>query len=272
VLLRREWQDWEVRQVRGSQDTFLQRQRERARPPPVVDRILGTQRKAELIDAAVDILRDGRRSPFEFEAPVRHGIRVALCLEAWPWRDADMAASQTLAAAFRLLGVQRPKWQEGQPEARDWDPRYGHRRCAGCGDLIDPDGAFDTCSPYCSHLVSQRKYRREHQAKEAAAAKIRRVINPERYKARAKENWLKAREMGWLQGCETCGKQFHVRTGTDRAAARYCSLECYWKRGRTDNPDRQCAECGVSFTVSKKSDDRRFCSPACWYRHLSKLS
>lgn len=233
MLFRREWQDWEVRQVRGAQDRFLQ-QRERTKPPPVVDRILGTRRKAELIDVAFDILRDGRSSPFEFEAAVRHGIRSALVLEQWPWRDADTAASQTLAAAFRLLGVQRPEWHEGQREARDWDPRYGYRRCAACGELIDPDGTSSTCSWFCCKIATQAKYRREHQAEVTVARKLRRAMDPEKYKARSRSNWQRSKEMGDLRPCATCGRQFHVRTGTDRPDARFCSLECYWKRSQTN--------------------------------------
>ena len=158
------------------------------RPPPPILKTLSSQRKKNLVDAAMDILRDWRSSPFEFEGAVRHGIRSALCLEHWSWRDADHEASQTLGMAFRLLGVERPKWHEGQGEARDWNPKYGaYRRCANCGDLIDPDAGLSTCSAWCSKIMAHAKWRRVHAKEEAAKIKLRRVINPERSKAITEE-------------------------------------------------------------------------------------
>jgi hypothetical protein len=233
MLLRREWQDWELRRIAGLQDTFLQGRKERSKPPAAIVKMLGEGRRARLADVALAILRDGHSSPFEFEGALRHGIRSALCLESWSWTDADRAAAETVRKAFSLLGVKRPEWHEGQPEARERDPRYDfYRRCLSCGDLIDPDGASSHCSWYCVRISVNRTYRQQHQERVAVAVKLRRAVNPERRKAQQRRAYLRWKEKGWLEPCETCGKQFHVRTGTDRPASRYCSRECYWNRNK----------------------------------------
>lgn len=85
------------------------------------------------------------------EGPLRAGIRSDLCRQGWGWLNADLAARDMLAEAFRRVRAVRPSWDEGQPE---WVVHAGtlieRTRCArrGCGRDL-PEGHHKFCSRLC---------------------------------------------------------------------------------------------------------------------------
>ena len=263
MLFRREWQDWEVRRIGAIQTWYLEKRKARAAAPLPVVRTLNGDRKANLVNAAFSVLKDWRSSPFEFEGAVRHGIRSALCLERWSWGDADHASCKTVEAALSLLGAERPTWHQGQPEARDRDPRYGgYCRCINCGDLIDPDEGSRTCSRHCTRIANQKTYYQARHAEILAASRLRYALNPDQYRAKGRRDYFRSKELGELRDCAHCGKQFPGREGKDRET-RFCSRECFWESRRIY---RSCAGCNTLFKLRAKGVAQRFCSKDCWNR------
>lgn len=106
-------------------------------------------------------LEKGEASKFWFEAKARHGIRARLCLQGWPWGEADEAAEDVVDLALRLVGAKRPSWQEGQPEYTQYGVSFIERtRCVRCGGKL-PQGHRKFCSQRCftahhNHLARRR--------------------------------------------------------------------------------------------------------------------
>lgn len=88
-------------------------------------------------------------SLFGLEGPLRAGIRADLCRHGWRWQDADDAARELLASAFRAVRANRPGWDEGQLE---WTKEAGtlieRSTCANCHKPL-PEGRPKFCSNLC---------------------------------------------------------------------------------------------------------------------------
>ncbi|MET0942003.1 MAG: hypothetical protein ABWY13_11635 [Mesorhizobium sp.] len=219
MLLRREWQPWELRQCADA-------------------------RKTSLVNAALNILKDWRSSPFEFEGAVRHGIRSALGLERWSWRDADRVAAQTIEAAFFQLKVERPTWHQGQPgwTEEGFSP-VGYTRCIQCGKPL-PESRGDYGRKYCSSFCHDAHYkhgagkwgettdRAIYLAFMAAKTEKTRRERTEAYGLEG-ERWrngyhkkLRSERRAAVRAelrCQVCNERLaHL----SRADARYCSKHC----------------------------------------------
>src|SRR5690606_914919 len=120
-----------------------------AKPRP---RQLNRDKRRHLIDTVARLMKAAKESGaaatlLNFEGPCRHGLRSRLCLEGWPWQDADAMAADIVATAMRQIGAQRPTWAEGQPE---WSQQGAgalieRTRCAHCGSPL-PDENRKYCS------------------------------------------------------------------------------------------------------------------------------
>lgn len=107
-------------------------------------------------------------SLFGLEGPLRAGIRADLCRHGWRWQEADDAARELLASAFRAVRANRPGWDEGQPE---WAIHAGtlieRTRCVRCKKPL-PEGHFRFCGGLCAsahfHATEKRKQAVEDQA------------------------------------------------------------------------------------------------------------
>jgi len=108
------------RRLRGIQDGWLEKQAAK-KPAQTKARKLNRDKRRHLVDKCAAFMREGKangRVPtlLNYEAPMRHGLRVRLILEGWGWTDADAAAADIVKTALNQVGAQRPTWEEGQPE------------------------------------------------------------------------------------------------------------------------------------------------------------
>ena len=114
-------------------------------------RRLNRNKRRQLVDAMMTVLREGEASKFEFEASCRHGLRTALCLKGWSWAEADDTAAAIVGAALRFIGAVRPTWYEGQPE---WTQNgsgalIARTRCVRCRHRLE-----ETQTKFCSTLCA----------------------------------------------------------------------------------------------------------------------
>jgi hypothetical protein len=137
-------------------------------------RIFRGDRRKHLVWKVMDILRDWRFSGFEHEGSCHHGIRSALCLQGYSWRVADAEAEALVAEAVGLLGLDRPTWEQGQPEYVE--PRD---LCIRCGaPIVGVNGAsraYRFCSEVCARSAREKhdfQRRSETDRVYAAAARI----------------------------------------------------------------------------------------------------
>ncbi|SKA26291.1 hypothetical protein SAMN05428963_11059 [Consotaella salsifontis] len=212
------------------------------KPDPV---FRGDQRE-HAVERAMGVLRDWKQSPFEHEGPVRAGIRSALCLRGHGWHKADRQAETIVSDAFQLLGVKRPKWEEGQRHYVE--PR---ENCKWCSAPIE-DG--DRLSGFC--CLEHARAAHQHWGFETrtnanrAYAEVSRAISRLGQKPRV---------------CDQCGARFRPQWETSQQ--RFCSRECLALSQRVPTRVFTCAACGKGFevdaTTSRGSRGRRFCSPEC---------
>lgn len=212
-----------------------------ARPVSVAPVWKGEKRKT-IIAKAMDVMRDWRLSPFEFEGETVAGIRSGLCEGGYDWRRSDAAARDVVECALRLLGAKRPTWEQGQPD-------YVERRdvCLWCKGPLD-EGVSGTgykyCSAECARVALQKRdfQVRSTGDKTFAAAKL----------------MLERAKMKPIP-CERCGKMFHP---LPRRAQRFCSNFCSL-HSRPPLPEREftCEFCGAPFL--SRSEKARFCGGAC---------
>jgi hypothetical protein len=82
-------------------------------------RLLNRDRRRHLIETAAAILRTARPTHFAFEGSCRHGIRRSLCLEGWPWQDADLAAADVVSTSSECTAsIAADPWQSERTVAR----------------------------------------------------------------------------------------------------------------------------------------------------------
>jgi hypothetical protein len=168
-------------------------------------------RQAKVREVA-DVLRQYTASPFQFEAPCRHGLRSSLCLNGWPWEAADQEAHKLVQAALDMLGARRPSWQMGQPEwaqegVRTNEPQHCHR----CGKVLpEHNGLRRYCSSVCLSAArierESRDYKRAKHARQKAWAAAWSAKQPDRR-------------------CEHCGGKFKPKDPS-KPDQRFCSQPC----------------------------------------------
>lgn len=261
-------------------EKLLRQRTERDRLKP---RQLNQRRLQELVGKVAAILERGESSKFEFEAACRHGLRQTLCLQGWPWQDADDAGAQIVAMALRRNSAVRPAWKEGQPEwTQDGHSPIERTRCVNCGGNLPPAGNGNErkfCATHCRNactlrvakLSGERVSRAEHFAR-LAADKERRIVDSERdcaycerpfipkYRSQRNQEFCShecyyASTRLALQPCAQCGREFQPT----KFRKKYCSTECGIEATRA--PPRPCERCGTIFR--RKESKYKFCSKSC---------
>jgi endogenous inhibitor of DNA gyrase (YacG/DUF329 family) len=169
------------------------------------------RRREALVSSVAAILDMGEPTRFAFEGATVAGLRSGMCLAAWPWREADAQARQVVEDAFKRLGVERPRWIDGQPEFIE---PVGELRscCARCGkplpeDMPDKGRNRKYCSQEC----------KQNQAAEARRKEGRKLTQAEREAAAAA-----TRAARLARPCAECGRPINRM----EREAKYCSRAC----------------------------------------------
>jgi predicted nucleic acid-binding Zn ribbon protein len=125
-------------------------------------RLKGRQRD-DLVRVAVAIMQRWEASRWQFEGPVRAGLRSAFCLNGWRWDVADVEAAAIAHDALVRIGAGvRPSWQEGQPEFTQYGVLPNWRtHCAHCHRPIPEDEDRKYCSLECGRAAASRMQRRQ---------------------------------------------------------------------------------------------------------------
>ena len=107
---------------------------------------------APVISAVATILDAGEPTRFRYEAPCRHGLRAAMCLDGIGWQAADDTASKIVREALHRIGAVRPPWHMGQPEYVELPGFASTERyqCVRCAKAVPEDRRL-----YCSDLCAQ---------------------------------------------------------------------------------------------------------------------
>ena len=178
------------------------------------------QRREALVGVVAAILDKGEPTRFCFESATIAGLRAGWCLASWPWREADAQAREVVEAAFRRLGVERPRWIDGQPEFVE---PVGDLRvcCVRCGKPLPEDmPAKGRNRKYCSTLCKQAHGKHmERQDGDRNTAAERRAAKAAEMAARLKRT------------CPECGKPLM----TAKKRAKYCSRTCAAAAGTRAN-------------------------------------
>lgn len=212
-------------------------------PAPPKPRARNVPNRADLVAHAAEILKRGGEFPFAYEGVLRFAIRAALCRRRWQWSAADAVAEAIIEDALKRLGIQRPTWDEGQPEIT-----AGGIRCHRCSNELGEESIRSGsifCGPEC--------------AKETLAERRLDWTTADRAMRHAAE-YTFIRETTPARACGHCKQVFRPT----REDARYCSKAC----GRAARGDlieeRGCNWCGRTFAPSKHADTGAFCSFACY--------
>lgn len=249
----------------------------RLAPPPAYKRILKGQKRENIIERTMDVLRDWRSSIFQHEGACRAGLRAGLVLAGHKWIHADLEAEAIVLTALNRLGAKRPKWEQGQPEYVDYDGC-----CINCGKPVNPEpgdirGLF-FCDEVCQdakRLKRETAFRfwQTEKAKQAAYAALKATFPKQTCERCQKEYSPTALGQRWCshtcfhaaredrlpdRNCQQCGKLFHPTTRSK--AGIYCSPSCA-SAGRTVIPLKDCERCGTAFKAYKRT--KRFCSLVC---------
>lgn len=218
--------------------------------PVSLSRIFKGEKKKHVAASVLDAMRDWRQTPFEAEGPTRAGVRSALCLQGHGWARADFEAELLTADALRVLGAERPSWEEGQHQFSD-----SPDRCSWCHGPIEDDDRTNG-QRFCSTGCASRSL--EYRVTS---------ITKEHDSARKAAHRLIARSKVEPKQCAGCGKPFR-RSIEDQ---RFCSNACGQANKVVVNPwykqtyERACQECNATFQAS--SPIAKFCCKA----HQSKF-
>lgn len=108
-------------------------------------------------------------SPLNCEALYRRTIRAELCLQGWPWADADRTALDVVGVVLAILQAKRPTWNEGQPEhVIERGTLIARTRCACCGSSL-PEDRPKFCSDGCKNVHGLRLLRLREASEEQMA-------------------------------------------------------------------------------------------------------
>jgi hypothetical protein len=230
-----------LRSVQDAADAKLRRRRaDRAKSKP---RQLGQQRFERAIKETIAILRQGEWTKFEFEGACRAGIRSSLCLQSWPWADADAAAVEIVRIALHRIDAVRPTWLQGQPEyTQEGFAPIERVRCANCRNPMPPGPGYlggTRAKKYCSKLC-----------RDVAAGNRRRLFGFRQTRAEYLAQAAVHREKNRVErriACEWCKIPFTPddRRGKGKAAPqRFCSNSCAarWRNSQRKASKRRCDE------------------------------
>lgn len=202
--------------------------------------ILKKARRDHVVSSIMDVMRDWRSSPFEKEGPCRHGLRIGFCLQGHSWRRSDFEAAEIVAEAIRLLGYERPTWDEGQVEHVS-----SSQNCAICWSVMPGATRGQRyCCTACANVALRSKGRKQKNYQGQALKSAYRLISKERTPKRA---------------CEFCGTLFHPA----RTVNRFCSQSCVTKSQLGDRllDDKACECCKRTFKPDKRNS--KYCSRTC---------
>lgn len=201
-------------------------------------------RRDHIIARVTEILRDWTVSRFEHEAACRHGIRQALCLDAFGWQVSDDEAASIVAECLRNLRATRPTWEQGQ---RDYtEPR---ENCARCRAPLDQEQIAHSdryCSSHCAAGAREDGILVHGEVSAKAYYSAARIVR------RAKKPVLT---------CQTCGNHFQQRGENNSTTAKYCSMICFHRRAVAVLAIRACEVCGTHFEA--KHPRAAYCSGSC---------
>ena len=185
--------------------------------PPLKDRPkprrLNRDRRKHLVETVVFIIRngceEGQPSKFWCEGPMRHDVRARLCLDGWPWTDADKAAGEIMEAALRQVGAVRPSWQDGQPEYVQFASAAHERtRCLSCGGRLPPENKI-FCSSNCNHNYHRNRHRED---------------NAELFRAKQRLRWKDWSAKQPEQDCPECGTAFRPNYPGQLLCSKRCAI------------------------------------------------
>ncbi|MGV8831262.1 MAG: hypothetical protein ACOH2N_04730 [Devosia sp.] len=191
----------------------------------------------------IEVLRGWKYSPFQFEAPCRHGLRQAMCLAGHQWANSEFVAESIVAEALRSINAHRPSWREGQRDIVD-----AVECCVQCGAGLD-DAQMAHGDRFCSGECAKARltamngaWSKQTTATALAAQKIVAIA------AKPKRS------------CDVCGDIFRPR-GHGADDARYCSPKCRGEASRIHG-EREC-ECCKKVFMPSHTNGQRFCSIGC---------
>jgi hypothetical protein len=207
--------------------------------------VLTPDRRQHVVNQIFDVLKDWRASPFENEGSCTAGLRSALCMDGHKWVLADVEAQAVVGEALRLLGAERPTWEEGQ-RAYSGGADY----CAWCGIDIPDDvrsqrGGYSYCSKLCATRARLFNEDEHSDQKDRIGDQAYRVVR-------------KGRSTSII--CKGCGKPFQPDPANRNP--KYCSHRCYTNDKRV-LPERACQQCGKGFRPRRVAPNALFCSHEC---------
>lgn len=236
--------------------------------------IIKGQKRNDVTECAIDLLRQWRSSPFENEGQTIAGLRSSFCLMGYGWQHAHHEASTIVASAITILGYARPTWVQGQPdyvEARD--------TCSWCEGAMPDDLAGIHRAKFCSSVcaTSAIAHRHTHEGDklrvvyETARQTIERSKNPKRNCEHCERAFRPIFDNGRFCShrcatsaskelkpinCQSCGKKFEPRNQHNK----FCSKECA-SNDRVIHADRPCKQCGIHF--KPPTGTSFYCSKTC---------
>lgn len=102
-------------------------------------------------------------------------LRAGLCLEGMSWPDANLAACEVKAEAFKKAGAKRPTWAQGQREYTEGGViRETRQRCANCDGILE-EGQKTFCGKHCYDAHLARQHYQDNHDKMQLVNKIKRV-------------------------------------------------------------------------------------------------
>ncbi|ACM35619.1 MULTISPECIES: hypothetical protein [Rhizobium/Agrobacterium group] len=211
--------------------------------------LLSAGRREHVLNSVMDQLKDWRFTPFESEGAVRHGLRSALCADGNRWARSDLEAETIINQAFRLMGVQRPTWEQGQPEYVE--PR---ENCKWCSRLLPDDlQRGGSRNMYCSEHCARAAMVHRVEGAKSSTNKTAQAIYDATRRLRAEP-----------KPCAACQKLFRPRSGTEKL----CSVDCR-AVARIVVLTKICVQCGIQFrprssrNMVQEEGRGKFCSVAC---------
>ncbi|WP_018391053.1 hypothetical protein [Ancylobacter sp. FA202] len=262
-------------------------------------RTLNADHSDRLAHLAAKILRTGQPTNFAYEGACIAGIRASLCLDGWPWPDADGAARSVVGVALHQIGTIRPTWSQGQPEYVDLNEQ-DRTHCARCGGRIDDDRGSrgGKTVKFCSRLCSQAaKKERDNLSGEAVSWAEWMAICAERSAKLKEERVIDCEQCGTIfamgyrgqkyctkacfhdaetkygnKPCDHCGTIFKPKKNPC-GIAKFCSRECAAaNRPKKVRQALQCLTCSAIFYPPYPSQKRQYCSTTCNpYAHKTKF-
>lgn len=209
--------------------------------------VFSKDRRKHVLGQVMDLMRDWRQSPFEYEGPVRTGVRSALCLQGHGWQRSDDEAASLVSDSLRQLGATRPTWEQGQRFYGD--PRENCRWCYG--PIAEEDMTGNRSRLFCSDVCARSAYVNWD------------LKGNERGNAMAGEAYRAAyREKLPSRSCEHCGKSF--KPASENARSKYCSTRCTGEAQRMTIPERACLKCGTTFRPPGTQPDMKYCKRKCY--------